>query len=117
MDTLYARIGGGPAVGAAVDALYRALLSDDRLNGYFAGIDLDRLKRHMGALLSQVLGGPANYTGRALRAAHARLAVSQAHFDLVGAYLVGVLAGLDVDDEVLASVRKVLAGVSADIVG
>ncbi|MEU4564263.1 group 1 truncated hemoglobin [Actinoplanes sp. NPDC023936] len=116
MDTLYSRIGGGPAVGLAVDALYRVLLSDDRLAGYFDGIDLDRLKRHMSALLSQVLGGPADYTGRALRAAHARLAVTQAHYDLVGAYLVGVLAGLDVDDEVIASVRKVLAGVSADIV-
>ncbi|MFI1988907.1 hypothetical protein [Actinoplanes sp. NPDC020271] len=57
--TFYARIGGRTAVTAAVDALYRVVLGDDRLTDYFDGIDLARLKEHMVALLSQVLGGPA----------------------------------------------------------
>jgi hypothetical protein len=40
--SFYQRIGGEPAVSAAVTALYRVILADDRLTGYFAGVDLDR---------------------------------------------------------------------------
>ncbi|MEU4688861.1 group 1 truncated hemoglobin [Actinoplanes sp. NPDC023714] len=116
MDTLYARAGGAPAVTAAVEALYRVVLTDDRLSPYFAGVDIPRLKDHMTALLTQVLGGPSAYTGRDLRLAHARLAITPPHYDLVGAYLIGVLAGLGADDELLAAVRGVLAGTEADIV-
>ncbi|WP_127551179.1 group 1 truncated hemoglobin [Actinoplanes sp. OR16] len=111
METLYAR-----TVPAAVDALYRVILSDDRLSPYFAGVDIGHLKQHMTALLTQVLGGPSAYAGRDLRTAHARLAVTAADYDLVGAYLIGVLAGLGADDDLLASVRAVLAATAPDIV-
>ena len=93
-STLYARIGGEPAVSAAVDALYRVVLTGDRLRGYFAGTDVGALRRHMVVLLSQVLGGPETYTGRDLRTAHLGLGVTSAHYALVGAYLLGVVAGL-----------------------
>ncbi|MEV0900265.1 group 1 truncated hemoglobin [Actinoplanes sp. NPDC049802] len=113
---LYTRTGGGPAVATAVDALYRLILGDDRLSGYFAATDLPRLKGHMVALLSQVLGGPQDYTGRDLRGAHVGLGITPADYDLVGAYLLGVLAGLGVDDEVLGAVRGVLGSVADDVV-
>jgi len=116
-ESFYARIGGAPAVAAAVDALYRVILGDDRLSGYFAGIDLDELKDHMAALLSQVLGGPERYTGRELKTAHLGLGITPAHYDLVGAYLVGILAASGADDEVLAAMRGTLASVAADIIG
>ena len=116
-ESFYARIGGAPAVAAAVDALYRVILGDDRLSGYFAGIDLDELKDHMAALLSQVLGGPEQYTGRELQTAHLGLDITPAHYDLVGAYLVGILAASGADDEVLAAMRGTLASVAADIIG
>jgi hemoglobin len=115
-DTFYARAGGGPAVTAAVDHLYRVILADQRLSPYFENVDLPRLKAHMTALLSQVLGGPENYDGRELRAAHAGLNISPGDYELVGAYLVGVLAGLGVDDEILTAVRAVLADAEDDIV-
>lgn len=117
MDTtFYTRIGGQPAVTTAVDALYRVVLGDDRLTDYFDGLDLDRLKDHMVALLSQVLGGPAEYTGRDLRGAHFGLGIVPEHYDLVAAYLVGILAGLGVDDEVLAAVRAVLRESAGDVI-
>ncbi|BCJ40127.1 hypothetical protein GCM10010168_29850 [Actinoplanes ianthinogenes] len=114
--SFYARVGGQTAVTAAVDALYRVVLADERLSDYFQGLDLGRLKGHMVALLSQVLGGPAEYTGRDLRGAHLGLGVVPAHYDLVGAYLLGILAGLGADDDVLAAVRGVLRESAADVV-
>jgi len=115
-ESLYDRLGGEPAIATAVDALYRAVLGDDRLRGYFAAVDVDQLKDHMAALLAQVLGGPARYTGRELQVAHLGLGVTPAHYDLVGAYLVGILAALGADDEVLGAVRGILASVAGDIV-
>lgn len=114
--SFFARVGGQPAVTAAVDALYRAILGDERLADYFEGLDLPSLKEHMVALLSQVLGGPAGYTGRDLRGAHFGLGIVPEHYDLVGAYLIGVLAGLGADNEVLTAVRGVLARTAADVV-
>ena len=113
--SFYARIGGQPAVTTAVDALHRVVLGDDRLTDYFDGLDLARLKEHMVALLSQVLGGPAGYTGRDLRGAHFGLGIVPEHYDLVGAYLIGILAGLGADEEVLAAVRSVLRESAADV--
>ena len=43
--TIYDSIGGGAAVGAVVDELYRRALDDPDLKGYFDGIDMDRLNR------------------------------------------------------------------------
>ncbi|MBB4744249.1 truncated hemoglobin YjbI [Actinoplanes octamycinicus] len=114
--SFYVRLGGQAAVTTAVDALYRVVLADERLSDYFQGLDLGRLKGHMVALLSQVLGGPAEYTGRDLRGAHLGLGIAPEHYDVVGAYLIGVLAGLGADDEVLAAVRGVLRESAADVV-
>jgi hemoglobin len=114
--SLFDRIGGQPAVATAVDALYRAILGDPRLAGYFKDVDVALLKRHMVALLSQVLGGPEDYRGRALRAAHAGLGITGAGYDLVGAYLIGILATLGADDEVLTAVRGVLRSTEDDVV-
>ncbi|MEV6342541.1 group 1 truncated hemoglobin [Actinoplanes sp. NPDC051851] len=116
IDSFYARIGGETAVRAAVDALYRVILGDERLAEYFDGVDLDHLKQHMVLLLGQVLGGPADYAGQDLRGAHFGLGITGEHYELVGAYLIGVLAGLGVDDEVLRSVRGVLTSVAADVI-
>src|SRR3954469_8842099 len=115
VDSFYVRVGGEPAVTEAVNRLYRVILADDRLSPYFEHVDIGRLKSHMVALLSQVLGGPEAYSGRDLRMAHAGLGISRERYDVVGAYLVGVLAGLGVDDEVLDAVRGVLADSVDDV--
>ncbi|WP_305787219.1 group I truncated hemoglobin [Symbioplanes lichenis] len=104
-------------VTTAVDALYRAVLSDSRLAGYFTGVDIEGLKQHMSALLTQTLGGPAGYTGRDLRTAHAGLHVSAGHYALVGAYLIGVLSAMQAGDDVIGEVRGILAAVEPDVVG
>ena len=60
----YDVVGGGPAVSAVVNDFYERVLGDPQLAPYFEGVDLARLKRHQVLLISQVLGGPANYDGR-----------------------------------------------------
>src|SRR3569833_2029273 len=88
--TMYERIGGAPALREAVDRVYRRLLEDPELAGYFTG-DLTGLKQHQAALLAQVLGGPSNYGGRDLAAAHASLGITTEHIQRVAIYFVGLL--------------------------
>ena len=40
MTTLYDQIGGEPAVNAAVDLFYEKVLTDPRINHFFADVDM-----------------------------------------------------------------------------
>jgi Bacterial-like globin len=44
--TLYDRIGGEPALLAAVEGLYDRLVADEKLMKYFQGVDMESLKNH-----------------------------------------------------------------------
>ncbi len=112
----YERVGGGAAIRSVVDRFYELLLGDERLVGYFDGTDLPRLKRHQVLLISQVLGGPANYDGRELRAAHAGMAISREDFWLVVSHLAQALQEAGVDEEVIVRVGATLAATEDDVV-
>lgn len=113
--TLYDVVGGTDALKLAVDQFYERVVADPQLAHYFEGRDVRRLKRHQVLLLSQVLGGPAEYTGRQLGEAHARLGITATEYDRVVEHLVGTLRGLDVHDSVVTAVQGVVAGVKPDI--
>jgi hemoglobin len=112
----YERVGGGPAIKAVVDRFYELLLGDQRLAGYFADTNLTQLKRHQVLLVSQVMGGPAQYDGRDLRQAHAGLRIGADDFALVVAYLVQALEEAGVPAEIIARVGAALGATKADIV-
>ncbi len=74
--SLYDEIGGAAAIDAALDRFYPKILGDPRVSPLFAGVDMPHLKKHAHAFLTLAFGGPNQYQGRDLRAAHRR-AVSQ----------------------------------------
>jgi hemoglobin len=99
-----------------VDRFYERILADRQLQHYFEGVDIPRVKRHQVLLLSQVLGGPAQYDGRALGEAHGGLNITGPDYDRVVEHLVGTLEGLGVDAAVLTAVQSVVADVRPEIV-
>jgi hemoglobin len=113
--TLYEVVGGTDALKLAVERFYERVVADPQLAHYFQGQEIPRIKRHQVLLLSQVLGGPAEYSGRRLGEAHARLRITDADYDRVVGHLVGTLRGLEVDDSVIRAVAGVVAGVKPDI--
>jgi hemoglobin len=112
----YQRIGGAAAVKAAVDLFYDRVLADPDLVGYFEKVDMVEQRRHLVLMLTVVLGGPNNYTGRGLAEAHQPLNIPAEHYAKVGEHLIATLTGLGVPADVLAHVRDVLAQVQDQVV-
>ena len=112
----YEAVGGGPAVAAVVDRFYGLVLDDDRLRGYFDGVEMVRLKRHQVALVSQVMGGPVEYTGRDLRAAHQGKGISSDDFGAVAGHLVTALTEAGVEPAIIDRTVTAVAGTQPDIV-
>lgn len=120
MASLYERIGGEAAVDAAVELFYRKVLGDDRIKHFFDDVDMDRQMAKQKAFLTMAMGGPANYTGKDLRAGHAHLVqrgLSDVHFDAVVEDLVATLKELNVPEELIGEVGAKLLPTRNDVLG
>nr|MDU9044856.1 group 1 truncated hemoglobin [Candidatus Electrothrix aestuarii] len=118
--TLFEEIGGHDAVKAAVDGFYEKVLADDRVNGFFKGVDMDRQRAMQTAFLTFAFGGPNAYEGKNLRAAHAHLVakgLNDTHFDIILEHLGATLKELGVKDELIQQAADVANSVRGDILG
>src|SRR6266496_3150092 len=108
VDSMYDRVGGGPAIREVVDRLYGWILADGELRPYFNGVEIPRVKRHMAALLAHVLGGPEPYTGPDLAVAHKTLGVTPGHYARVVDLAVASLLVSHAPRDVVTAVEGVL---------
>ncbi len=119
-DNLYEKIGGDAAVNAAVDIFYRKVLSDDRINHFFEGVDMERQAAKQKAFLTMAFGGPNNYTGKDMREGHAHLVkngLNDTHFDAVMENLGATLQELNVPDELIAQAAAIAESTRNDVLG
>jgi hemoglobin len=114
--SLYARVGGQPAVAAAVDGLYDRILADPELRPYFEGVGIERLKGHQRAFITVALGGPDRYVGRPLDGAHLELGITHDAFAHVVAHLIATLRSLGVDQEAIDAIVGALGPLQPQIV-
>ncbi|MEV0570388.1 group 1 truncated hemoglobin [Dactylosporangium sp. NPDC050588] len=114
--SIYDTIGGAAAVQAAVEQFYARVLTDPRLESFFTGVDVQRLKTHQRAFITAALGGPQIFAGRDMAAAHAGLEITDADFDAVVAHLAGTLTDLGVADDQVAQIGAALAPLRGQIV-
>ena len=113
--SLYERIGGEPAVDAAVDIFYRRVLGDDRIAHHFESVDMDVQREKQKAFLTFAFGGPNAYGGRELRAAHARLQLGEDDFDAVIEHLSATLQSLGVPMTLIGEVAHIALSVKGDV--
>jgi hemoglobin len=114
--SLYERLGGEGTIRAVVDRFYERVVADPELAGYFGGVDLNRLRRHQAAFISQAIGGPTDYDGQDMAAAHAGLGISGPAFDRVVGHLVETLRELGVPPAEIGEVGAVLSPLREPIV-
>lgn len=117
-DSLYERLGGAPAVEAAVDLFYRKVLDDTRISAYFDDTDMDAQRAKQKAFLTMAFGGPDQYSGADLRTAHAPLVergMDGSHFDAVAEHLQATLSELGIPAELAGEVMTIAASTRDDV--
>jgi len=118
MATLYERIGGEAAVNAAVDVFYRKVLTDDRVNQFFDGVDMEQQAAKQKAFLTMVFGGPNSYSGLDMRRGHAHLVargLNDSHVDAIIELLGQTLSELGVAQSDIAEVAGIAEGARNDV--
>ncbi len=119
-ETLYERIGGEAAVHAAVELFYKKVQDDYRINRFFDNTDLSKQIAKQEAFFTMAFGGPNNYTGKDMRAAHARLVkmgLDDSHFDAVMEHLGTTLKELNVPEDLIAEAAAIAESTRADVLG
>ena len=114
--SLFERIGGMPAVQAAVDIFYCKVVADDRISYFFQHIDMDKQSGKLKAFLAYAFGAPMHYDGKSMHAAHRHMQITEVHFDAVAGHLVDTLHELNVPSELIDEVLAVAHSVRGDII-
>ncbi len=117
---LFDELGGAAAVDAAVDIFYGKVLADERLAGFFTKTDMEAQRAKQRAFLTVALGGPNKYTGRGMRAAHARAVeqgLTDVHFDAVAGHLAATLRELRVAEEKIDEVLAIVETTRDQVLG
>ncbi len=119
MNSLYERIGGEAAVDAAVDLFYRKVLADKYVSRFFDTVDMEAQAAKQKGFLTMAFGGPNNYTGRDMRAAHQKMVeemgLNDMHFDQILAHLRSTLAELGAPEAIIAEVDGIAASTRKDV--
>ena len=116
-QTIYNEIGGRDAVESVVDDFYDRVLSDDRLIGFFEGMDMQELRSHQVQFISSVAGGPVNYTGDDMREAHDHLDIDEADFDAVGIHLETALRENGVGNDNVEAIMSQVVALKDPVIG
>lgn len=99
-ETPYDQLGGETKLRAVIDDFVDRVFDDLMIGFFFVNADKARIKQFEFQHASALLGGPAMYTGRALRQAHAAHPIRGGHFARRMQILRQVLAAHGVPAEV-----------------
>jgi hemoglobin len=101
--TLYERLGGEPAVEAAVDKFYAKMLADERVARFFKNTNMSKQHAKQVAFMSYAFGAPKKFSGLTMDKAHKRLIKEQgmndSHFDATAENLISTLTEMGVPKE------------------
>ena len=122
-DSLYDKYGGFAGIHGVVSKLYDKVADSKTLEPWFKHIDMTNLIDHQTKFLCKTLGGPDNFTGRALEAAHSasknpniHQKITQEAFNEVAGHLKAALeeSGVEADD--VDTIIGVVAGLVDKVV-
>ncbi|WP_347311669.1 group I truncated hemoglobin [Defluviimonas sp. SAOS-178_SWC] len=97
--SLFEKYGGFSVVSRIVLDLYDRLLDDDDVGPFFDEVEMARIVDHQTKFVSSLMGGPASYTDDQIEKMHARLTITNAHFDTLQGILRQTLLDHGVSEE------------------
>ena len=116
-DTLYERLGGEESIEAVVTEFYDRVMADDLVNHYFSDTDMQHQIAHQAQFISSVTGGPVEYTGEDMHAAHEGMGITKEEFDAIAGHLDDALVEFDVSTDDREHVLAAIGSYEEDIVG
>ena len=100
MSTLYEKLGGEKTVKLVVEKFYERVLKDERINHFFASVDMFKQKIHQLDFLTYAFEGSERYRSSMMREVHQKLVqdqgLSEEHFDAFIEDLVVTLQELEI---------------------
>ena len=117
--SLYKRLGGYDAIAAVTDDFIGRMAADPQLGPFFAGHSTESLKKIRQLVVEQLCemaGGPCYYTGRSMKASHAGMKVSAAHWDTAVKHLTATLDKFKVGQKEREELFAAVGSLRADIV-
>ena len=114
--SLFEKYGGFDTVSKIVSELYDELEKNEITAPYFENSNIRALMDHQVKFLSQVLGGPQQYSGKAMNAAHTGLKITEEAFFEVANTVQVILDESGVESEDIDHIISLLASLKDDIV-
>ena len=114
-NSIYARLGGQPAIDAAVELFYKKVLADKSVSQHFEGVDMDRQRKRQKQFLAKAFGGPDNYKGKNMRDAHKRLDLKESDFNAIAGHLQATLKELKINDKLIGEAMAVAASTKDEV--
>ncbi len=119
-QTLFDEIGGKETVEKASAILYVNILRDERINGFFKNIDIEKQKRKMSSFLTNIFGGPSLYLGKTMRKAHEKVVengLNDDHVDAMMECVSATLKELAIEDTLINKVMAKIEEHRKDVLG
>jgi len=116
-QSLYARLGGKPAITAVVDDFVGNVAADTRINRRFAKTDIPHLKASLVDQICAGTGGPCTYTGPDMKTVHKGMRIRDEEWNALVEDLVKSLDKFKVPEKERGELLAVLGPMKPDIVG
>jgi truncated hemoglobin YjbI len=116
-DALFKNLGGVEGMQKFLDRVYDLIVVDARLKKFFQGRNLVAIKEAQRIYITELIGGPKIYKGRALDEVHKGLGVDDYLFDCFLMDCEKALSGLGLEDQTIDEVLVVLEPVRAPVIG
>jgi hemoglobin len=116
-QSLYARLGGKPAVTAVVDDFVGNVAADARINRRFAKTDIAQLKASLADQICAGTGGPCKYAGPDMKTVHKGMRIRDEEWNALVEDLVKSLDKFKVPEKEKGELLAILGPMKPDIVG
>ena len=114
--SLFDKLGGFSAVSKVVSEFYDEAEQHPVTAPYFEGLNMESLMDHQVKFLSQALGGPQQYSGQAMNAAHGDIKVTDEAFDTIGQILQDVLEDNDIETADIETIMALIVSLKEQVV-
>lgn len=85
------------------------------ISHFFSAVNMETQLAKQKSFLTVAFGGTGRYSGKNMRAAHARMKLSEEHFDAVMENLGSTLKELNVPDNLIVEAAQIASSVKNDI--